>query len=283
MINSSRFWYLVGAALAVGILVLGWFLGAAPLMAQAAASGTNRMIVAQQNQAQREALASMQRQYKNLDELKAEMARLQISVPGTDGSDTFIDQVQALAGSTDISINSITVGEAQPYGASAADPSGAAASAPKTPATPAPSASPTSGATAAPGAPGTSTAPAQSAGTPKVPSGTLAADFYTVAIKIVVDNTPRQIIPFVEGLQTGPRLMLVNSVASDGENPGTTISGYIFVVHDPSTGAPGALPSAMPSPSGTPAPTPTPSDSATPSPSPSSTVQTPGPAPTPTK
>jgi hypothetical protein len=124
---------------------------------------------------------------------------------------------------------------------------------------------------------------AQSAGTPKTPSGNLAADFYTVAIKIVVENTPQEIIPFVEGLQTGPRLMLVNSVVAAGDPPTTTISGYIFVVHDPSTGAPGALPTATPKPSGTSTPTPGPSDPATPAPTPSSTGETPGPAPTPTK
>jgi hypothetical protein len=283
MINSPRFWYLVGAVLAAGILVLGWFIGAAPLIAQAAASSTNRLIVAQQNDAQRAALASMKGQYENLDQLKSEMARLQLSVPGTDSSDDFIDRVQALAGKYDISIKNITAGEAQPYGASAADPSGAAATAPKTAATPAPSASPTPGATAAPSGPSASTPAVQSAGTPMTPSGPLAADLYTVAIKIVVENTPQEIIPFVEGLQTDARLMLVNSVVAAADPPSTTISGYIFVVHDPSTGAPGALPSATPKPGGTPAPTPAPTGSVTPAPSPSGTASTPGPAPTPTK
>lgn len=254
MMNSPRTWHLFAVLAAVVILALGWVLGASPLLGQAAAADQSRAQVEQQNQQQRALLVSMQGQYRDLDKLKAKMAALQLSVPGTADLDDFFDQVAAGAAATGASISSITAGEARPYGTSSSSTGGASSAPQPAPtATAAPSASPAAPAPSpTPAAPGTVTG--------KAPTGDLASKLFVVPIDITLTSGMDQMVAFVDRLQRGPRLMLVDSMTVTASPAGGTISGYVFVVHDAGpTSSPSSSPSPLPSatPTATPAPTPT--------------------------
>ncbi len=251
--NSPRTWHLITGLAVVVIVALGWFLGASPLLQQAATADASRLQVQQQNQQQRIVLTSMQGQYQKLDQLKAQMAGLQLSVPGTADLDDFFDQVSAIASSSGASISSITAGEAQPYGATSGTGSSSKSSATSQPppsATPAPSGAPVP-------AP-TPTVP--TAATAKAPSGDLASKLYVIPIDITLTSGSDQVTAFVDGLQNGKRLILVSSMAFTSSPDGGTVSGYIFVVHDASA-PPSPTPSATPTPTATPSVSPSPSAS----------------------
>jgi Tfp pilus assembly protein PilO len=269
MMRSPRTWHLIAVLAVLVIVALGWFLGASPLLQQAAAADQSRAQVQQQNAQQRTVLASMRGQYDKLDELQAQMASLQLSVPGTADLDDFFDQVAAIASASGASITSITAGEAQPYGLTAGGSGTPAKSAASSTPQPTSSATPAASATPAPAA----TAAAPVAAAPKTPTGDLASKLYVVPIDISLSSGPSQVTAFVNGLQTGKRLILVSSMAYTSSPAGGTVSGFVFVVHDPSASAASPSPTSSPTSTGV----------ATPAPTPSSTNRTPGPAPTPTK
>jgi hypothetical protein len=272
--NSKRIWYLLGGVLGVGIIVLGWFLGSAPSMSTAAQNDQTRAGVEGQNLAQQTALQTSKAQYARIDELRAQLATMQLSIPGAADVDDFFDQIAALASSAGASVTSISASEAQPYGASGATGSGGStptptAPAPTSTASPSPSTSPTPGATPAPGS-----------GTSPTAGGTAAApsDLYMIPVTITLSSGRDSAVALVEALQSaGHRLMLVNTLTITSSPDAASIGGYVFVVHDVtaaaaaagSTGRSTAAPSASPSASSTGTSAPPRSSSASPSPTPS--------------
>ena len=237
--NGNRVWYLIGGIAIIAILALGWFLGVSPLLDAAAASDAERATVEAENDAQNAVLADMKEQYAQLDELNAQLAELQLSVPAEGEVDAFFDLVVRIAYASGVTISSMTTGEGELYGGAAAT-----TTAPATPATDGVSA-PTVTSVAL------------------TPSPGLAANLYAVPITIVLDNDPTTAGPFIKMIQRAQRLMLVNSVTSAAAPPQTTISGYLFVVSSSVPAAAVAPTDGTP----TPAPTPGPTDvAATPAP-----------------
>jgi len=261
--NSKRIWYLLGGVLAVAIIALGWFLGASPSMSQAALNDQARADVDTQNDAQQAALVTTKAQFARIGDLRAQLATMQLSIPGAADVDDLFDQITAMAASAGTSVTSISAGEAEPYGTSGAPGSGSAAPAPAPSATPAPSGTPAPAPTA--GAGGATGATAGAA-------GAAPSDLFMIPVTITLTGGRDAAVAMVDALQSpGHRLMLVNKLTITSSPDSASIGGYVFLVHDASAPAdaaagsqpaPGATRSAAPSASSAPA---------TPSPTPTST------------
>jgi hypothetical protein len=261
-VNANRIWALGTAVAIVAVLALGYLLGVQPMLNRLDSAKAELVSTEATNTAQEATLAMMKAQYENLDELRDELEVLRISIPGVPDSDFvyhLIADYAVIAGAT---IDSITLGEAQPYGA------GVAAS--------------TDG-----------TAPAEAVAS--------IENLYTIPVTIAIRG--ESAVPglaFVSAMQRGPRLFLVTSYSAgtgeEGSESGSeigTITGYMFVLADPTATPEDAAnayidhpfdplkftkplssndhetPAPAPTPTGT--ETPDPSGSATPTPTPTST------------
>lgn len=262
--NNGRLWLVAGALLALGVIAIGWFVGASPLLAQASSNESQRLGVESQNAAMMLEIAEMKEQFANLDELTERLDELQVSVPGFANTGDFFDEVAAAAGAAGVALQAVVVDGAQPYGAMGS--------------TVASEAEPADGETT--DAASTTTEPIATQGTlpgPTVPGAVLAQDLYVLGIELQVDADENQLAAFLAALQGDGRLTLVTQVQSSfGVTQRSTITAYIFIVHDPRFGPVGALPT----PSSTPAPDeddeetePTPGPTGTPTPGPSATPE----------
>jgi hypothetical protein len=251
--KSGRMWLLVGGLLALGVIAIGWFLGASPLLAQAAANEAQVADIDAANDAQMIEIAQMKQQFEDIDELRAELDRLQLSVPGFADTGDFLDEIAAKAGAAGVALQTVTVEGALPYGAMGSTQS---------------SEEPSGDSTAAPADSGTTSGAQGQIPAPTVPGVDLAGDLYVLTVKFEVDADQGQLAAFLAALQGDGRLLLISELTSSfGTSQRSSITGHIFVVHDPRLGVVGALPTPSPT------PTPTPSDTAT-------TGATPTPTPT---
>lgn len=245
--KSGRMWLLVGGLLSLGVVAIAWFLGASPLLTQASATEAQVAQINAQNDAQMIEIALMKEQFENIDELRAELDALQVSVPGFADTADYFDEIAAKAGAAGVSLQTVSVAGALPYGAMGSTESSEDAAA-------------TDGATT--DAAGVTTGNQGQIPAPLVPDAELAGDLYVLTVKFELDADQSQLAAFLAALQGDGRLLLVTEMTSSfGTSQRSSITGHIFVVHDPRLGQVGALPTptptATPAPESTPAPTPT--------------------------
>lgn len=119
--NGNRLASIALGLLAVGILALGWFLGVAPKLAEAARADTERVQVEAQNAAYEAAIANLATQYENIDELRNELRELQEFIPGGHDLEDFIDALDAAAAANGVTIASINISEPTPFAAAVED------------------------------------------------------------------------------------------------------------------------------------------------------------------
>lgn len=251
--KNGRMWLLAGGLLSLGAVAIAWFLGASPLLAQASANEAQIAQIQSQNDAQMVEIAQMKQQFENIDELRDQLDELQLSVPGFPATASYFDEIAAKAGAAGVSLQTVTVEGAQPYGAMGSTESS----------------EPTDGAT---DPAGVTTGSQGQIPAPLVPSAALAEDLYVLTVKFEIDADQNQLAAFLSALQGDGRLLLVTEVTSSfGTSQRSSITGYIFVVHDPRLGPIGALP--------TPTPTPDPAESAAPE-EPAEPAASPTPTPT---
>lgn len=245
--NASRIWTIVGVIVAAGVLVLGWALGVSPLLAQAAAADTERATVEQLNAGELAELARMKEQYEQIGDLRIELAQLRVSVPAETDTDfvyALLNNVQAATGTP---VQSVTTGQAVPYGAG----------------TDAPVEAPATGSEGG------------SAATPDAPA--VVPSLYTVPVTLTFQDAPvENVLAFVSQLQNGPRLFLVTSVTGNGSGS-STVTAFMFVLYDetaPRGAAAQAYAGVLPTTKASgkvvvePSPEPTPGETATPTPTP---------------
>jgi hypothetical protein len=203
-VNANRIFALVTVLVIAAVFGLGWFLGVAPLLAQAALADAERSTVEQNNLAETAKLEQMRAVHERLGELETELADLRISIPAEVDSDfiyTLFADIQANSGAV---VKTIATSEAVPYGTVTAGGEAAV---------PAPVPAPTDGSTPT--------------ATPSAP-----AEFYTVPLTFTFDTQPvAAVYAFAEGLQTSPRLFLVTSVVADSTTS-STVTAYMFVMRD---------------------------------------------------
>jgi Tfp pilus assembly protein PilO len=213
---------LIGTALAVvAVVALAWLLGVGPLLGQAAAPETQLVATNAVNDAQAARLAALAADARNLAELQAQVRTSDAALPADPQLATFFQELGDLQRRYAVTVTSYTGAAAVAAGAT-----GAAATAPA--ASPAATgASPTPAPTATP-APATTAAPATGAAV--TPVGGLSR----IPMELQVTGSYKHLVAFLGGLQSGPRLFLVDRVAitSGADAAGFTaaVSGAVYVL-----------------------------------------------------
>ena len=225
MAARNRLWVIGSVAAMVVIVLLAWFIGVAPQLASIATINAQQASVDAQNAREQAVLDRLEEDAANEQDLMAEWKLASSSVPSGTGVPRFIDQLHALAASTGVTITRITVSDAAPFVVTAPVAADADAASTET-------STDASGAAA--------------------PTGIDASNFAFLQVGIEVAGEYPRILEFVNGLQTGERLMLVNdldvsSIAQDpnavpveGEAPvvvagyDARVAGYIYSLVDAS-------------------------------------------------
>jgi Tfp pilus assembly protein PilO len=214
----------IGAVLVMVALVAGgWFLGIQPQVAAAALANQTRVTTEGTNATAESLLASLKKDYSDLTPLKARLASLVESVPNAANMSSFVSEINSLAGAHGVTVNTITVADATPY-----TPPIAPAPAPSASASPSPSPSPSATA-AAPVAPTGPVAPPQVTN-PKI----TAVNFVAIPVTLSITGSYSNVLDIVSGLQSGPRLFLVDalSTTTNGSNVDATVGGLVYVLVD---------------------------------------------------
>jgi Tfp pilus assembly protein PilO len=115
MFNGGRIWVVVGAILGVGVIALGWFIGAAPLFGQADLSDAELQQVEAQNAQYEATLAEMKALDERKDELVDEFDALKESVPPTADQEGFFDWLAQAASTAAVSLRTARVANAAQY------------------------------------------------------------------------------------------------------------------------------------------------------------------------
>ncbi|MGO4104370.1 hypothetical protein AB4Y63_10495 [Leifsonia sp. YAF41] len=233
--DKNRIWVIGSVLVMVVVIVAGWFVAVQPQLAATAAAYEQRVGVEQTNATHEALLAKLKTDFKNIDQLKAELAPLDASVPTGTEIAAFVDQLYELSGAAGVTVTGLTVADAEPYTPVAAPVAAPVEGAPAAGSTPAPAPAPTDSA-----APAASAAPV--AGTPPVTNSLITAtNFASLAVQVTVTGDNSSVLNFVNGLQTGSRLFLAtglstvpSTAAADATVVTTgvdaTISGLIYVL-----------------------------------------------------
>ena len=207
--KSNRLWAVGTAIVVVAVLALGYLLGISPRLAELARSEASLAAVTAQNAQEQAKLLSLQKEFENIDELQEQLDELQAAIPADVSLPDFIRQLNELAASTQVKIESITTGLPEAY--------------------------------VAPAVPGTML----DADGNVVPLPTAPANLITINIVIKVSGPAGSIQNFTEGLQTGERLFLVKGLVINAvKTPATEdaeastsfegeVQGFAFVLEVP--------------------------------------------------
>lgn len=211
--------FVIGAAIAMVVVVFfGWTVGIQPQLAASVAAAEESKAVQASNASQADVLAVLKKDYANIGTLNAKRDELRKAVPaGTDMS-AFIDELHAVVVAHGVTLGTFAVTEGQAYVAPKA--AGTDAAAPAGKAAPAP-------------------APAVGA----APDGLVL-----MPIQLSVTGQYGKVLDFVQGLQTGTRLVLVTTLTTAPSSAGTgagrdvvaQIGGFAYVLSDPKAGSPAA-------------------------------------------
>jgi Tfp pilus assembly protein PilO len=223
MISTNRLWMIGAVTATIILLVAGWFLGAQPFIAAAAAADSERAGIEAQNTAQQGEIARLTEENEDISTIQAQYKDLLASIPSSSGSAAFIQGLNGLAASSGVQVTGITVSDSQAY---------------TVPASAAVVAAPTDGSTPAP----ESTSPPVAA----VPIGSVAAtsplitpeNFVGIKVGVDLKGGYPQVLSFVKGLQSGQRLVLVTGFTSttNVDEAGVVtahIDGMIYVIKQP--------------------------------------------------
>jgi Tfp pilus assembly protein PilO len=230
--DKNRLWMLGSVLVMAAVLVLGVLLGIQPQLAAVTAADDARTSVEASNAGQAAVLAKLKSDFEGIGKLKADLVPLQASVPTGTEMPAFVNQLNSLAGTAQVTFTGMTVANAQPYTPMLPPVAPVAAGAATTPApTPPPGA-------VAPLA-------ASTAGVPPVTSPLITTgNFASMALQISVTGSYGNVLTFVNGLQTGKRLLLVSGLTTaPADTPGivkATISGLVYVLVPPATNTPTA-------------------------------------------
>ncbi|TFC91824.1 MULTISPECIES: hypothetical protein [Cryobacterium] len=224
--NKNRLWTISSVLVMVLVLMLGVLLGIQPQLAATSAANDQRISVQASNAGQAAVLVQLKEDFAGIDKLKADLAPLSDSVPNGTDIPAFVNQLDALASASQVTLTGITVADAVPYAPVVAPVE--AATETTQDATPEPT---------------TSAAPAPTAGVPPVTNPQITVDnFASLAVSITVSGSYANALNFVSGLQTGSRLFLVSGISTSKEAESVdvtaTITGLVYVLVPPASAAP---------------------------------------------
>lgn len=218
---NNKFWMLLAAILSVAVLLMGWFIGISPKLDETNAAELQRSNVEAQNAAIQTNIDALKKESQQIGELRDQLDELQVALPPGDELSTFLGQLHQLEGASGVVLTSFTASDGESFA-------------------PAPSKS----------------------GAPTSPLVT-ADNFIVININLKVTGTRAQVLDFVDALQLGDRLFLVNSLTvqrgSESEDSYTgAISGFVYVLVDPSAPPPTPTPIGSLDTESTPSPSPSP-------------------------
>ena len=232
--DKNRLWMIGSVLVMVLVLVLGVVVGIMPQLAAKATADTERASVETSNAGQSQVLAQLKKDFEGIEALKDELAPLSASVPSGTEMPAFVNQLDALAIETQVTLTGITVADAVPYAPVAAPVEAEVVA--ESGSTPTPTPSP-SEAAIEPGA-----------GVPPVTNSQITGDnFASLAVTVSVKGSYGNALRFVNGLQTGKRLFLVSGLtttletadegaASTGDVTATVV-GLVYVLVPAATAA----------------------------------------------
>jgi Tfp pilus assembly protein PilO len=214
--------FLIGAVLAMAVIVLfGFLIGVQPQLAAAAAAQENAAAARAKNAASANVLAGLKRDYATLDVLKQQRDALRKAIPASTDMSSFIAEIHVLQVDHGVALTAFNVTDGQAYlPAKAATPATAPAATPAT-------------------APAATAVPASSA-------GVTSKNFTLMPIQLTVSGQNAKVLNFVHGLQTGTRLMLVTTLsispvaAGSSSEVSASIGGFAYVLSDTAPGPPAA-------------------------------------------
>lgn len=234
--SRNRLMLILAALSALAVAAGGFFLAVQPQLARAATADAETQSISSANAKTRGEIARLRDQARSLPKLRAELAALRASVPASGATSAFISQLNATAGTAGVKVSTITVGDAAAYTPPVAESTAPASS--------------SAGATATPSPTATATPTAPAAPSTTVDSSITAENFSVIPISVSVDGDFAQALAFVKGVQSNPRLFLIDSIsssiapagpsdsASTGDSPSWTFSGSIYVLSDTAGKAP---------------------------------------------
>lgn len=235
--SRNRLMLLLAAVAALAVVAGGFFLGVQPQLARVATANEESRSIASSNEATRTEIARLREQAKGLPKMRAELAALRSSVPSSAAVSAFIGQLNTTAEGSGVKVATITVGDAAAY-------------TPPVEATPAAGTAATGAATATP-----TPTPSATAAVPQAPKTTTdssitAENFSVIPVSVSVNGEFAQALSFVKGVQSSPRLFLIDSISSSiasanstgsadsadgGDSPSWTFSGSIYVLAEPAS------------------------------------------------
>ena len=239
---ATRIWTFATVLIMIVVVALGWFLGVSPKLADAARLDSERLGVQAQNDLARAAIAQLQQDFEQIDELLLELAFLREEFPTEAEYDSAVEELVRGLLSEGLTLQNLAINEPAP----------------------------------------TSAAPVEEGAEPPAgevdgAGVLLAGALLQVSTTVTVSGDLSGILAFIEALQESPRFAVIatgdysNGSSEDGGD--MTFSMIIYVV----TGD--DLVTLPPIPEREPEPEPT--DTATPAPVDPSATPTPTPEPTP--
>lgn len=221
-------WWTAGAILVMAVIVAsGWFLGISPKLAEVQAADDERVGVETLNATYAQTLVKLKKLDEDLPALTQQLDELEAALPPDAQVSTLLGQLNALAAESGVELTSITAGIPERFGAAA---EAAALLAPAL--APAPTPAPKEGAPPAVADP----APAAPEAAPvsPVPEG-----FVSVPISVEFTGNPGGLLAFIQKVQYGTRLFLVEAldITYDGGGGKVKIDGFVYVLMPPPAAA----------------------------------------------
>jgi len=255
--KDNRIWLAATGIVVVALVALGWFLGAAPRFAEASLADQQRAAVESTNLAAQARLGELKEQFTQIDALREELAALRLQIPADVDWANALREISKKATKDKIDLKGISIADVQQF-LPGVPPEEAAA----------PQDEEADG-DAEDDAPETPDA------VPAEPAGPVA-NFYVIPIAITIEGDAGPTYRFITDMQDNERLFLVNDFSMVKAKDSakymfeTTITGYLYVLVDP-TGTAVANPTGEepePEASATPSPTDSPTPGATETPAP---------------
>ena len=217
-------WWTAGAILVMAVIVAsGWFLGIAPKLAEVQAADDERVGVETLNATYEQTLIKLKKLDGDLPALTQQLDELEAALPPDAQVSTLLGQLNALAAESGVELTSITAGVPERFGA-AAEAAALLAPAP----TPEPQES------AAPAAAAPAPVAPEAAPVSPAPEG-----FVSVPISVEFTGNPGGLLAFIQKVQYGTRLFLVEAldITYDGGGGKVKIDGFVYVLMAPPVAA----------------------------------------------
>jgi len=230
MVVNNRIWVGVSVVLMIAIILMGWFLGISPRLGEMAANAVQLQGIEAQNKTYEAELARLKAENEKLPEYEKELLKLQRSLPYENDLSTFLGIVHQLDVKSGVLLINFGAVDAVPF--------------------------------------------TQDPGAAELPHPEFVAqsvdpeEFVAIEVSMTVRGSQAGVLDFVNLLQLHERRFLVTGLNIITEDKGATyngtVTGYLYVLIDPSRPVgekeevdeeePEPAPSASPTPSSSPSP-----------------------------